>query len=58
MEYFTTKQLLERFQFSVMTLWRLEQSETAEFPPAIRIGRSKRWRRSDIEKWERTRNDE
>ena len=52
MQYFTTKDLLYRFQVSAMTLWRMERDQKAAFPPAVMIGRSKRWRRSDIEQWE------
>lgn len=48
----TSKQLMARFQFSAMTLWRLERNEEANFPKAVYIGRSKRWRKSEIEVWE------
>jgi predicted DNA-binding transcriptional regulator AlpA len=32
------------------TFWRIRNSRG--FPPAIRVGRSKRWRLADIHKWQ------
>lgn len=53
-EFLTSAQLRERFKVSAMTLWRWERDEELRFPEAVRLGRAKRWRRADIEKWEST----
>jgi predicted DNA-binding transcriptional regulator AlpA len=51
-EWFTNKDLCFRFAFSPMTMWRLENDSEANFPKAVMIGKSKRWRRADVEAWE------
>jgi prophage regulatory protein len=48
--FFTVKQVMERTGLSRSTLWRLVKK--GGFPPPIKIGKSARWRESDLDAWE------
>ena len=44
----TVKQVAERAAISVASVWRL--TKTGDLPQPVRIGRSVRWRESDLRK--------
>lgn len=50
-EYYTTKELVERFRVSVKTLrrWRKRKKNPL---PASRFGRDYRYKVTDVERWE------
>jgi predicted DNA-binding transcriptional regulator AlpA len=50
--YLTTADLMNRFQFSQMSLWRLRHDPEANFPKPILVGKSMRWRKQEVEAWE------
>ena len=43
---FTVQEVAKRFSVSVATVWRL--SKSGDIPQPVRIGRSVRWRASDL----------
>lgn len=45
----TKRQVAELLQVSVSTVERL--TRTGEGPQSIKFGRSRRWRREDVERW-------
>lgn len=45
----TIKQIQEQIQASRVSIWRWEKE--GKFPKHIKLGRSIRWRESDIQAW-------
>jgi prophage regulatory protein len=48
--FLTVKQVIARTGLSRSTIWRLVRK--GDLPSPIKIGRSVRWRESDLDKWE------
>lgn len=45
----TVRQLADLLQVSTRTIWRMQSA--GDLPEPVRISRSVRWRRSDIDYW-------
>lgn len=55
MKYLNSKQVMERYQISTMTLHRWERDERVNFPKPLVIHRRKLYSEDDLVKWERER---
>lgn len=51
--FFTAKQVMERYHFTEMTLWRWLNSDKVGFPKPMVINRRRLFREEDIASWER-----
>jgi prophage regulatory protein len=49
-KFFKIKEVMERTGLARSTIWRLENE--CKFPQHVKIGKSARWRESDLDAWE------
>jgi predicted DNA-binding transcriptional regulator AlpA len=54
-EFLTSRQILDRYKISDMSLWRWLRDERLGFPKPTIIRRRRYWPLTDVEHWERSR---